>query len=89
MIYKIQYTKKALSELQKLPIEITKRIVEKITFFSKQENPMIYAKKLIHPKYGEYRFRIGDYRVIIDKNEDNTITILYILTIKHRKDIYT
>ncbi|MFZ2372956.1 MAG: type II toxin-antitoxin system RelE/ParE family toxin, partial [Trichococcus flocculiformis] len=35
---------------------------------------------------GEWRYRIGDYRLIADINDD-TITIL-ILEIGHRKDIY-
>ena len=35
-------------------------------------------------KLGEYRFRIGDYRVIFDTVKESII----ILSIGHRKDIY-
>lgn len=39
-------------------------------------------------QYGQYRFRIGDYRATFDLNEEGEITILYILSIKHRKNAY-
>ncbi|ACK42565.1 hypothetical protein Dtur_1287 [Dictyoglomus turgidum DSM 6724] len=31
-------------------------------------DPLKYARKLISQKIGTYRFRIGDYRVIFDKD---------------------
>uniref|UniRef100_A0A7C3MKC3 Type II toxin-antitoxin system RelE/ParE family toxin n=1 Tax=Dictyoglomus thermophilum TaxID=14 RepID=A0A7C3MKC3_DICTH len=43
-----------------------------------------YARKLINPKIGSYRFRIGNYRVIFDIDGENII----ILRIGHRKEIY-
>ncbi|WP_456486560.1 type II toxin-antitoxin system RelE family toxin [Candidatus Alkanophaga liquidiphilum] len=39
---------------------------------------------MIHPKIGTYRFRIGDYRIIFDIDDDNMV----ILRIGHRKSIY-
>jgi len=39
---------------------------------------------LIHPKIGTYRFRMGDYRVIFDTEDENIV----ILRIGHRRSIY-
>ena len=50
------------------------------------ENPRQRGKGLVANHSGEWRYRIGDYRLIADINDD-TITIL-ILEIGHRKDIY-
>ena len=50
------------------------------------ENPRQHGKGLVANHSGEWRYRIGDYRLIADINDD-TITIL-ILGIGHRKDIY-
>ena len=50
------------------------------------ENPRQHGKGLVANHSGEWRYRIGDYRLIADINDD-TITIL-ILEIGHRKDIY-
>jgi mRNA interferase RelE/StbE len=43
-----------------------------------------FAEKLSDPILGEYRFRIGDYRVIFDIQEDEII----ILRVGHRREIY-
>ena len=42
------------------------------------------ADHLINFELGQYRFRIGDYRVIFDKEEEKLI----ILTLGHRIEIY-
>jgi len=63
-MYKILITERAVRDIEKLDITIKKRIGEKLKLFS--SNPLQYAKKLINPKIGSYRFRIGDFRVIFD-----------------------
>ncbi len=57
-------------------------IVIKLKEFT--DEPLKYARKLTNPKIGTYRFRIGEYRVIYDI-DDNKIVIL---RIGHRKSIY-
>ena len=49
-------------------------------------NPKLHGKGLTANHSGEWRYRIGDYRLIADIN-DETVTIL-MLQIGHRKDIY-
>ncbi len=87
-MYKALYTKKALGELKKLPLKTAQRIVKKVEFFSEQKDPLKHAKQLTNSLYGEYRFRVGDYRVIFDKDEKGNLVVLYILSVKHRKDSY-
>jgi mRNA-degrading endonuclease RelE of RelBE toxin-antitoxin system len=41
-----------------------KRIVEKVEFYSQQLDPLKCAESLASSN--EYRFRLGDYRVIFD-----------------------
>jgi len=57
-----------------IPI-IRNHIVNKIIYFSKQENIFVYAKKLT--SFDTYRFRIGNYRVIF-RLINNTLEILLI-----------
>ena len=47
-------------------------------------DPLRYAVRLSDSKIGQYRFRIGDYRIVFDLAE-NTIIIL---AVGHRKDVY-
>lgn len=49
-------------------------------------DPRQHGKGLVANRSGEWRYRIGDYRLIADIN-DETVTIL-MLEIGHRKDIY-
>lgn len=86
--YRIEYTEKALEDLKKLDKRIARRILEKLNFFVQQNNPIQFAKKLKDAQYGEYRFRIGDYRIIFDRNRKGVVQILMILSIKHRREVY-
>jgi len=88
MAWQVVYSKNALNKLKDLPRPIARRIVKKVKFFSEQNNPLSFAKHLTDFSYGFYRFRVGDYRVIFDIDKKGQITILLILSIKHRKEIY-
>ena len=50
------------------------------------KNPRQHGKGLTANKTGEWRYRIGDYRVLAEIN-DGKIIIL-VLNIGHRRDIY-
>ena len=80
--YKLLYTKKAVDDLKKLDILTRKRIGKKLLKYTK--DPFLYAIKLTDKRIGEYRFRIGDHRIVFDR-EWNRIVIL---RIRHRKDIH-
>lgn len=87
-MYKLVYSDKSIRDLRKIDTKIRERIIQKIKFFAEQKNPLWFATKLKRQNIGDYRFRVGDYRVIFDIDETNTIKILFILRIKHRKEIY-
>jgi len=63
-MYRVIFTQRALKDWKNLDKETQDRIAMKLKEFAKE--PFRYARKLIHPKIGTYRFRIGDYRVIFD-----------------------
>lgn len=88
MVYKAVYTKKALKSLKNIPKTTSKRITEKIKFYRLQRDPLSYAKKLKDSKFGEYRYRIGNYRTFFDCDKRGKIKILLILEVKHRRESY-
>ena len=45
---------------------------------------MRYAEKITDPRLGSYRFRIGDYRVVSDLEDEDIV----VLRVGHRRDIY-
>lgn len=81
---KYEFTNSGAKDLERLPLEIQKRIFKKLDYFTSSKNPLIFAENLINFEIGQYRFRIGDYRVIFDIEDD----MLVILSIGHRREIY-
>jgi len=81
-MYKIVFTQRALKDLENVDKETQNRIAMKLKEYAKE--PSKYARKLINPKIGTYRFRIGSHRVVFDIDDENMV----ILRIGHRKNIY-
>ncbi|GIW65430.1 MAG: translation repressor RelE [Candidatus Parcubacteria bacterium] len=75
----------ALKDLQKLPKQIQKRILEKLDFYVSSPNPLKFDEKLQSKDLGDYRYRVGDYRIIFDF--DDKLKALIILKVGHRKDV--
>jgi mRNA interferase RelE/StbE len=82
MDYKIVFTRRAAKDISKLEPEVKEKIGDALKRYGK--DPLNYARKMIDPSLGSYRFRIGDYRVIFDI-EGNEIVVL---RVGHRKEIY-
>jgi len=81
---KYRISESALHSLKKLPFADKKRIFEKLEFFFNSEKPLEYAKHLHSSELGQYRFRIGEFRVVFDLEKDTA----EILVVGNRKDIY-
>ena len=87
MKYKVLFTDRSKKQLKKLNKNISFFIIAWIEKnISDCTNPRVFGKALLADKKGLWRYRIGDYRLICEI-QDNNIIIL-ILEIGHRKDIY-
>lgn len=82
--YKLVYKKPATRSIQKLSPQIKKRLKLKLEFFVNQDEPLGFAKHLTKPADAQYRYRVGNYRILFDIEEEN-IVILYV---QHRRDVY-
>ncbi len=81
---KINYTKSAIADFVSLPKEVQKRIAQKMRFYAQAQNPIRFAERLTDFKDADFRFRIGEYRILFDVINDS----IFILKIKNRKDSY-
>ncbi len=88
MKYTLAITARAKKDILSLPKNEAVRITKKLRFFISSPLPLSYAKPLTNTEVAEYRFRVGDYRILFDIDKQGNITILTILTVKHRKDVY-
>ncbi|WP_404407041.1 type II toxin-antitoxin system RelE/ParE family toxin [Jeotgalibacillus malaysiensis] len=85
--YKVEFERNARRTLKKMDPHQSRIIMAWIKKnLVDTENPRLHGKGLVANHSGEWRYRIGNYRLIADIN-DQTITIL-ILEIGHRKDSY-
>ena len=87
MKYTVQYTAGAIKNLKKLDKNTQGLILGWIEKnLMNCENPRQHGKCLTANRSGQWRYRIGDYRLICEI-EDDKIVIL-ILSIGHRREIY-
>lgn len=82
MNYKVVWTEKSLSQLEKLDKETQKRIMNKIDSIT--HSPFSYVIKLVG--FRLYRLRVGDYRVIV--SIESSKMVVFVLEVGHRSSIY-
>jgi addiction module toxin, RelE/StbE family len=87
MNYEVIYSQNAIKELKKLDKHIRKLI---LAWIEKNlvncNNPRQHGKPLVANHSGKWRYRIGDYRIIAEIEDEKII--IFIVTIGHRKNIY-
>lgn len=87
MTYKTVFSDKARKQLKKLDRYTASLIIGWIEKnLENCTNPRIHGKGLLGDKSGQWRYRIGDYRLICEI-QDREVIIL-VLEIGHRKSIY-
>jgi len=82
MKYQLLYSNLAFEDIKKLDSVAKKKIKKKIELFA--VNPLFYSKRLINSSIGNFRWRVGNYRIVFDLDKDKII----ILRVGHRREIY-
>ncbi|MEE9174080.1 MAG: type II toxin-antitoxin system RelE/ParE family toxin [Thermoplasmata archaeon] len=82
MVFDIIWSDSAARQLRRLDRTVARRVFAKVGDL--RENPFPHVRRLVNSPY--YRLRVGDYRVIMDIEQD----VLRILDLKvgHRDSIY-
>ncbi|MGV9181920.1 type II toxin-antitoxin system RelE family toxin [Arcanobacterium canis] len=85
--YQVRLSKQATKQLGKLDKFQAKLLIKWIrTNLENTLDPYAHGKALVGNRSGEWRYRVGDYRIICII-ENQTVTI-HVLEIGHRRDIY-
>ena len=82
---KVFFTLQSRKDLEKLPIDIQKRIIKKLEYFTSQPQPLLFSKPLVDLPPATHRFRVGHYRITF-YIEVQTVVIT---RIRHRKEVYS
>jgi mRNA interferase RelE/StbE len=87
MSYSVETTKRFDKEFKKLD-RYTQMIIK--SWIDKNlvncENPRAHGKGLTSNRSGQWRYRIGDYRIICEIVDDRLVILA--LSVGHRSDIY-
>ena len=83
-IYKIEWKRSALKELEKLPRPMISKVVSAVDNLS--SNPFPPGVRKLVGTEDIYRIRVGDYRVLYNIIENKLV--IEIIRVRHRKDVY-
>ena len=87
MIYHVEYLKSVQKTLEKMD-KYTKRII--FEWIDKNlegcSDPRVHGKPLTANQTGQWRYRVGDYRILADI-QDNRLVIL-VIAVGHRREIH-
>lgn len=83
-MYKVVVSKTASKELDDLPTQAVNRIIPAIK--SLGGNPRPAGSRKLRGSRDFWRIRVGDYRVIY--TIDDTVQIVDVRKVGHRKDVY-
>lgn len=87
MVWTIDYTNTARTQLRKLDKQTAKRILDFLDErIAGRDDPRSTGKALTGPLGGLWRYRIGDFRVICDI-QDGALRIL-VVQLANRRDVY-
>ena len=84
--WKIEFEKTARDTLRKLDKPIRKQIEKYLDKLSEIEDPRQRGKGLTGLRAGQWRYRVGDYRLICEIRDD--VLVVLVLEIGHRSNIY-
>ncbi len=87
MAWTVEYDPRAIRDLNKLGrairVDIFDYMQERI---AGQESPRRFGKALRHDKFGLWRYRVRDYRIVCELQDDRRIVL--VIGVGHRRNIY-
>jgi mRNA interferase RelE/StbE len=81
------FSGRASEDIANLPTDIARRITIKMRWYAQQADPLSFAKPLKGNYVGSYRFRVGDYRVVVNVRHGDP-AIIEVLAVLHCREAY-
>lgn len=87
MTYHVEFSKRALKDIKKLDKATAALILGWIRKnLEGCENPRVHGKGLTASHSGEWRYRVGDYRLLAEIQDGRLVIVM--LTVGHRSEVY-
>ena len=84
--WSIEFTPRAEKALDRLDRGVQKRVVDKLREIQGADDPRDFLKPMTGPLAGMFRLRVGDYRVIVDIQDERCVILA--LDVGHRSVVY-
>lgn len=84
--WQIRFSEQALKQFREFD-RYTRRLID--SWIAKHlencEDPRVYGKPLSANRSGQWRYRIGDYRMLCEIRDD--VLVILVIKIGHRRDV--
>ncbi len=84
--WSVEFTPRAEKALKQLDRSVRKRVLGKLREIQRADDPRDFLKPMTGPLAGMFRLRFGDYRVIIDIQDERCVILA--LDVGHRSVVY-
>jgi len=87
LAWTIEYDEGAIADLRKLDRQMQREILDYLEKrIATAEDPRVFGKPLRHSKFGLWRYRMRDFRIICQLQQAR-LTVL-VVAVGHRRTIY-
>lgn len=86
MAWRIEIDKGVQRDMRKLDKQTAKRITSKLREISTLDDPRSTGKALVGNMAGLWRYRVGDYRIICEIEDD--VLLVLVVDVAHRSEVY-
>ena len=87
MAWTIEYDPEALKDLKKLDRQIQREILDYMDErVARAKDPRDFGKPLRASRFGLWRYRVGDYRIICELQERRLVVL--VVGVGHRSTVY-
>lgn len=86
MTWTIEVSEKAVRSLRKMDKQTARRIRNELAEIAELEDPRSRGKALVGNLAGLWRYRVGDYRIVCDIEDD--VLVILVIDVAHRREVY-
>jgi mRNA interferase RelE/StbE len=85
--WRVEFHPAAVRDLQKLGVDAERRVLRYLRkHVASSEDPRRFGHALTGDRKGLWRYRVGDYRIIVAIEDDRFVVL--VVTIGHRREVY-
>ena len=87
MAWTIEYDEGAIADLKKIDPQMQREILDYLDKrIARAEDPRTFGKPLRHSKFGLWRYRVRDYRIICQLRKAHLVVL--VVAVGHRSTVY-